>query len=92
MNPIIKAIVTEKSLRLTDAGQYTFAIHQDATKEQVAKEVARLFKVEVVAVNTITLPGKLKRRGGVMGKRSDVVKAIVTIKKGQKISEFSVSE
>lgn len=92
MTSIIKAIVTEKSLRLTDAGQYTFAVHRDASKPQIANEVARLFKVEVIAVNTVTIPGKLKRRGGVVGRRTDIVKAIVTIKKGQKISEFSVSE
>lgn len=92
MSAIIKALVTEKSLKLADIGQYTFVIDNNANKETVANEISRLYKVVVESVQTIHIAGKQKRRGRVVGKRSDIRKAIVTVKKGQKITEFSVGE
>lgn len=92
MRAITKAVITEKSFRLTEAGQYSFVVHQTANKDEIAQEIKRLYKVDPISVNTITTPGKTKTRGRVIGRRSETKKAIVKLKPGQKISEFSVSE
>ncbi len=91
-NVIIRAVVTEKSLRLAEQGQYTFIVHPDADKHSVAAAAKRLYAVEPIMVHTFNLPGKEKRRGKITGTRSDIYKAIVTLKPGQKIAEFSVGE
>ena len=44
-----------------------------------------LFKVQVRAVNTLRVKGKTKRFRGIMGRRTDVKKAIVTLAEGQQI-------
>lgn len=87
---LTKATISEKSFALQEAGKYVFNVTPDANKDMVKKEIERLFKVNVVAVNIISIPGKIKRVGKVYGKRNDVKKAIVTIKKGQKIEEFKI--
>jgi large subunit ribosomal protein L23 len=56
-----------------------------ATKREVKAAVEGLFNVDVVAVNTIRVMGKLKRFRGRPGRRSDVKKAIVTLREGQRI-------
>ena len=57
----------------------------DATKDEIAAAVEELFKVRVVKVNTLITKGKTKRFRGILGKRSDVKKAIVTLQEGQTI-------
>jgi large subunit ribosomal protein L23 len=56
-----------------------------ATKDEIAAAVEALFKVNVTKVNTINVKGKTKRFRGIMGRRSDVKKAIVTLAEGQSI-------
>lgn len=92
MSVIIGAVVTEKSLRLTELGQYSFLITPRATKKSVAAEIQKLYKVTSRSVNIVTIPGKVKRRGKTSGKRAEINKAIVTLIAGQKIAEFTVSE
>ena len=50
-----------------------------------AAAVEALFKVNVTKVNTINVKGKTKRFRGIIGKRADVKKAIVTLAEGQSI-------
>ena len=52
---------------------------------EIAAAVEELFKVQVTKVNTIVTLGKTKRFRGVLGKRNDVKKAIVTLVAGQSI-------
>lgn len=85
---IIRPVISEKSFAAEEAGKYIFHVAAAANKDLVKKEVERLFKVEVAKVNIINIPGKLKRVGRIFGKRNDVCKAIVTLKKGQEIKEF----
>jgi large subunit ribosomal protein L23 len=57
-----------------------------ATKPQIKQAVQELFKVKVVAVNTLNVRGKLRRqRTTQAGKAADWKKAIVTLKEGDKI-------
>ena len=81
-------IVSEKSFASSDKDQYVFLVEKNATKIEVAQAVEKAFKVHVINVNTITVKGKVKRFGRVLGRRKDYKKAIVTIQKGEKIEDF----
>jgi large subunit ribosomal protein L23 len=57
----------------------------DATKPEIKAAVEGVFKVKVMAVNTLRQRGKEKRFKGRIGHRSDRKKAIVTLAEGQSI-------
>lgn len=82
---IVAPHVTEKSTMGSQHGQVTFRVAPDATKPQIKHAVEALWGVTVKSVNTITTKGKQKRFRGVIGQRSDVKKAIVTLAEGQTI-------
>lgn len=77
--------VTEKSALGAQHNQVTFRVTPEATKPQIKRAVESLWGVTVKSVNTITTKGKQKRFRGVIGTRSDVKKAIVTLAEGQTI-------
>lgn len=78
-------LITEKSTFGSQYGQVTFRVSRSATKPQIKQAVEALFGVKVKGVNTLILKGKNKRFKGVVGRRSDVKKAIVTLEEGQTI-------
>lgn len=82
---ILGPVVTEKSTMGSQYGQVTFKVRLDSTKPEIKRAVETLWGVDVKKVNTILTKGKTKRFRGVMGKRSDYKKAIVTLKEGQTI-------
>lgn len=77
--------ITEKAVEASHNGQYTFLVDKNTTKTEVKKKVEQLYKVGVVRVNMITRPGKPKRLGNRLSKTGIQKKAIVTLKKGDKI-------
>lgn len=81
-----KPLLTEKSLILRDTNNcYAFAVDKSANKHEISEAVEKLFKVKVVKITTSTLRGKVKKMGRYEGKRPDLKKALVTLKKGDKI-------
>ena len=74
----------------TNSGRYTFAVAKAATKQEIAQAVAESFKVDVVAVNTLTVKGKVRKVGKRVGKQSDWKKAVVTLAEGQRIERYFV--
>ena len=76
---IIAPIITEKSNLDMNEGKYTFRVNKDSSKTEIKKAVEELFNVKVVAVNTVSMPGKEKRMGVHSGKTPDWKKAIVKI-------------
>ena len=82
---IVSPVVTEKSTAASEHNQVVFRVRLDATKPEIKKAVEGLFKVKVVAVNTIRQKGKLKQFRGRPFHRSDYKKAIVTLAEGQSI-------
>jgi large subunit ribosomal protein L23 len=82
---IIAPVITEKATVLTELNKVVFEVAKDATKDEIAAAVEELFKVRVIKVNTLITKGKTKRFRGILGKRSDVKKAIVTLQAGQTI-------
>lgn len=91
MNPfhIIKTVrVTEKGTTQADRfNQYTVVADRHATRIQIRHAVEELFDVTVLRVNTLHVRGKARRqRTAQAGVTSAWKKAIVTLKKGDKIS------
>ncbi len=80
-----RPILTEKSMRGTETGKYTFEVAPEANKPAIRDAVQRLFNVRVLRVNTITIPGRLRRRGQHYLHTSGYKKAVVTLAPGQKI-------
>lgn len=85
---IIRPVVSEKSYVLASAGRYTFRVHPDANKTQIRQAVEALFEVDVVAVRTMSVKSKPKRRGYTSGRTRSWKKAVVQIKPGQQIPVF----
>ena len=82
---ILSPVITEKSTLLSEQNKVVFKVADDASKDEIAAAVEALFKVKVTKVNTVVTKGKTKRFRGIMGRRSDVKKAIVTLQAGQSI-------
>lgn len=78
-------IITEKATFISQFRQFTFHVPLDATKTSVREAVEAVFKVKVLAVNTLRQKGKMKVFRGRRGMRSDYKKAIVTLAEGQSI-------
>ncbi len=82
---ILAPVITEKSTMASEANQVVFKVRRDATKPEIKAAVEQLFKVKVLAVNTINRKGKTKRFRGLKGKQQDVKKAIIRLAEGEKI-------
>jgi len=84
---IVKPVLTEKSVRGTANGKYTFIVHENATKIDVKNALHNLYGVDVRKVNI--LKGMPKYRWGKgrrpMEKRHMTRKAIITLKAGEKL-------
>ena len=82
---VLAPVITEKATLLSEQNKVVFRVAKDATKDEIASAVEELFKVTETKVNTMIVKGKTKRFRGIMGRRSDVKKAIVTLAEGQSI-------
>lgn len=77
---ILKPVVTEKSMDSMSEKKYTFLVHPEANKSQIAEAVEKMFPgTKVQKVNTINMDGKTKRRGRTEGKTNKTKKAIVQL-------------
>lgn len=94
MNILIKPLITEKAMREAQLGRFTFAVAKGANKAEIGRAVKEAFKVDPIAVQTVTMPAKTRRSGK---SRQEVEgrpwkKAIISLKPGQKIDLFDVTE
>jgi len=87
---IISPLITERSMALAQEGKYTFNVGRFATKTQIKLAVEKLFNVHAQKIMTVVTKGRTKR----VGKRREQVqlqpmkKAVVQVKKGEKIALF----
>lgn len=77
--------VTEKASLLAESNKYTFKVAFRSNKIEIKKGVEELYGVDVVGVNIINIHRKKRRVGRKFGFKTGYKKAIVEIKKGQKI-------
>ncbi|MEW6067816.1 MAG: 50S ribosomal protein L23 [Nitrospirota bacterium] len=81
-----KPLFTEKGSNLKETENKIFVeVSKDANKIEIKKAIEEIFNVKVEKVATIITPGKWKRYGKFIGKTSDRKKAIITLKKGEKL-------
>lgn len=80
--------VSEKAARLAEKGTYVFEVAQDAEKISIKRAVESLYGVKVTAVRIINVNGKPVKKGRRVSYRSDLKKALVTVKPGQKIDLY----
>jgi len=77
--------ITEKASDLAEKNQYTFRIFPRTNKIEVKKTIEDTYGVDVVSIKIINVHEKKRRLGKIQGTRPGYKKAIVRIKKGQKI-------
>jgi|TARA_B110000438_G_C15809580_1_gene649013 large subunit ribosomal protein L23 len=85
LDTIIAPNVTEKSTTLSEFNKIVFKVDNGASKSSIKKSIEKIFKVNVVKVNTINLKGKTKTVKNKLTSKPGYKKAIVTLKKGQSI-------
>ena len=85
LDTIISPRVTEKATALSEYNKVVFKVHKGASKTAIKKSIEKLFKVNVIKVNTINLRSKNKIIRGKKSVKSGFKKAIDTLKKGQNI-------
>ena len=84
---LVAPLVSEKTARIAERDrQYVFKVVGDATKPEIRQAVEMLFSVKVTGVQVANMPGKAKRFGQTIGKRSDWKKAFVTLAEGNDIN------
>lgn len=94
MNLIIKPLVTEKSMNTVGNNKYTFIVARFAKKKEIKKAIEKFFKVNVIAISTILIKGKSHRVGArrIEKKLTPFKKAVIQIKKGEKIGLFEAGQ
>jgi large subunit ribosomal protein L23 len=93
MNPyqiIIRPLQSEKSAGLAEDNRFVFRVDRKANKYQIRQAIEQIFGVNVVKVNTMVMPGKPKRAGRYVGRRSGFKKAVVTLAEGQQLDLYAM--
>ena len=85
LDTITSPRITEKATSLSEQNKIVFKVHGGATKKSIKKSVEKIFKVNVIKVNTVNQKGKTKFIRGRKANKPGYKKAIITLKKGQSI-------
>jgi large subunit ribosomal protein L23 len=82
---ILFPLVTEKSTNLSELNKIVFKVPSSANKQNLKKNIEKIFKVKVTKINIINKQNRTKVTRGKKVKISGFKKAIITLKKGQSI-------
>ena len=82
---ILTPVVTEKSTNLSEQNKIVFKVPRVATKNNLKKNIEKIFKVNVTKINIINKQNRIKITRGKKVRVSGFKKAIITLKKGQSI-------
>ena len=85
LDTIISPNVTEKSTSFSNYNKVVFKVDKGSKKKSIKKTIEKIFKVNVIKINTINIKGKTKIVKNKKTFKSGYKKAIVTLKKGQNI-------
>tara|TARA_Y100000816_G_C25762249_1_gene400390 strand:+ start:277 stop:570 length:294 start_codon:yes stop_codon:yes gene_type:complete len=85
LDTVMHPIITEKATSLSENNKVVFKVRDDASKKTIKKNIEKIFKVNVIKVNTIKKKSKSKIIRGKIGYKKGYKKALVTLKKGQSI-------
>ena len=85
LDTIVAPNITEKSTSLSEHNKIVFKVQKNANKKLIKKSIEKIFKVNVVKINTINLKGSIKMVRNKKTFTPGYKKAIITLKKGQNI-------
>ena len=85
LDTIVSPNITEKSTSLSEFNKIVFKVRKGISKNLIKKNIEKIFKVNVIKINTINLKGKSKMVRNRKAFKPGYKKAIVTLKKGQNI-------
>jgi len=85
LDTIISPNVTEKSTSLSEFNKVVFKVDKNANKKSIKKSIEKIFKVNVVKINTVNMKRKVKLVRNKKSFKPGYKKAIITLKKGQSI-------
>lgn len=85
---IKRPVITERTSDMMAIKKYVFEVDRRANKTEIKQAIEQIFKVKVVSVNTMRVPGKPKRQGRYTGYTSEWKKAIVALSEDSKELEF----
>jgi large subunit ribosomal protein L23 len=86
---LIRPLLTEKMTALKEKqNKVCFLVNPRSNKIEVKRAAEEVLKVKIDSVHIINTKGKRKRLGRFEGKRADLKKAILTLKKGEKLELF----
>ncbi len=82
-------VMTEKSMKLSKIGGYTFWVPMTLNKFEIKNLINKIFTVHVISIKTLNFkPGTKKSAKGQKQKIKAAKKTIVFLKEGEKISLF----
>lgn len=87
----LKDSESNRCVKRCELPRYVFIVDKKANKIEIASAVEEIYSeqnVKVVAVNTINVKPKAKRRRGRPGKTKAFKKAVVTMEKGDTIDNI----
>ncbi len=85
---ILAPVLSEKAVTAIETGKYAFYVHPKANRTQVKDAVELVFGVSVEKINMLKVRGKIRRQGRVSGRTPARLKAIVTLRAGQRIQQL----
>jgi len=88
---VLQPVISEKSYSLAnESNTYVFFVDSDINKIEIKSAIEKKYKVKVTDVNITVRLGKRFRdyKTNISYRKEDKKKAVVTLKKGDKIDEF----
>lgn len=86
-HPLIKSPrITEKSALDAERGAYTFNVATHANKNEIKKAIKMLYGVTPVKISITQITQKVVMRRNMLGVKGGGKKAVVHLKKGEKIT------
>jgi large subunit ribosomal protein L23 len=89
---IFGPVISEKSYQTSQNKKYTLKVAVKANKYQISQALKKIYDVDVIKINTVNMKSQVvkskTRKGTVAKKISGYKKAIVVLKKDQKITGF----
>ncbi len=78
-------LITERATEAADRGVYAFCVERRATKPEIKKALKEAYKVDAVRVRIVNVKSKVRRLRRSVGVKPGYKKAIVQLKKGEKL-------
>jgi len=88
LNLIKRQMLTEKTLKLYEKGQYSFLVNKKLSKKMIKSIFENIFEIKIEKIRTSILPHKTKKVGKFLGKITVYKKVILTLKEGESLIDI----